>query len=304
LRIALLISVLLACACATASGRLEANRFQHELYPYSLFYAPGGNAEYPLGAHYTVENFEQRDQNHRYAKLGPDFTIDRTYRDESPAMVGREPFYDLLLSREQPKAKFWLRSVPLAKAEQAAALAAIAQQYADAAAKAGRAAPPFGLEEELKLPAPVELRELRSRACELSKREAVRLDFTLKNPAAAGSLNEPEWLYVSVVLVRTGYFARTHYPVLLLAGRSSSVASDPALERDFDRMLELLALGDKGQGLSMKGGTSCTNQPSSGPGQDPANPANGPAPDATSGDQRAPTLEVPIIQDEPAPAAP
>jgi hypothetical protein len=307
-----MLSVLLACACASAPGRLEANRFQHERYPYSLFYAPTGNAEYPLGAHYTVENFEWRDKRHRYAKLGPEFTIDRTYRDESPAMVGREPFYDLLLSREQPRAHFWLRSVPLAKAERDTALATLAQQYVDAISQAGRADAPFGLEAPLKLAAPVELRAVQTRACELSKREALRLDFTLQNPAAARSLNEPEWLHASVVIVRTGYFTRVNYPVLLLAGRTSAVANDPAIERDFDRMLELLALGDKGQGLTMKGGTSCTNQPSSGAaGTSPGNTesgaapaAPGPAPTATSGDQRGPTLEVPIIQDDAAPPAP
>jgi hypothetical protein len=304
-RIVLLHLALLLGACASAPGRLEANRFQHDVYPYSLFYAETGSAEYPLGAHYTVENFESRDGRHRYARLGPEFTIDRSYRDESPAMVGREPFYDLLLAREQPWARFWLRSVPLAKAERDTSLLTLAQRYVDAVAESGRATPPFGLEEPLKLAARVELREVTTRTCELSKREAVRLDFALQNPAAAHSLNEPEWLYVSLVIIRTGYYARTHYPVLLLAGRTAATARDDTLDRDFERLLDRLVLGDKGQGLSMKGGHTCgahAAETSGGADLPTAPGSEGAAPGAAGGELRGPALEVPVIQeDAPAP---
>jgi hypothetical protein len=300
-RLVLLLLTLLLGACASAPGRLEANRFQHEVYPYSLFYAETGSAEYPLGAHYTVENFESRDGRHRYARLGPEFTIDRSYRDESPAMVGREPFYDLLLARDQPWARFWLRSVPLAKAERDTPLLTLAQRYVDAAAESGRATPPFGLEEPLKVATRVELREVKTRSCELSKRDAVRLDFALQNPEAAHRLNEPEWLYVSLVIIGTGYYARTHYPVLLLAGRTAAAAHDETLDRDFERVLDRLVLGDKGQGLSMKGGHTCgaNAAESSGGAVTPAAPGReGSTPSAAGGELRGPALEVPIIEED------
>ncbi|HEX6244804.1 MAG TPA: hypothetical protein VFZ61_27985, partial [Polyangiales bacterium] len=204
MRIVLLLSLALTGACATSPGRLESNRFQNARYPYSLFYTEGGSAEYPLGAHYTVENFESRDGRHRYAKLGPDFVVERSYKDEQPNMVGQEPFYDLLLARDEPPVTFWLRSVPLRKADAEEQLGALTQRYLDAASKAGRPAAPFGVEAEPKESARAELRDVTWRPCELSKREAVRLDFSLKNPAAAHTLSQPEWLHASVVLVRSG----------------------------------------------------------------------------------------------------
>lgn len=290
---------LLLSACATGPGRLEANRFQHDTYPYSLFYTEGGRSEYPLGPHYTVENFYSPDGKHRHARLGGEFTIDRGYRDESPAVVGSESFYDLLLSREDPKARFWIRSVPLAAAEQGTALAALGQRYLEIVAKTGRAAAPFGLEREAE-PSPVQLRNVHTNTCELSKRAALRVDFELENPGAKRTLDEPEWRAVSVVLVQTGYFARRQYPVVMLVGRESAKADDPTLTRDFDRMLGLLALGDVGQGLTMKGGTTCGSE------QIAAQPQPAAAGAESSGSERTPDLEVPIIQEDamPAPESP
>jgi hypothetical protein len=296
LRIVLSLSILLALAsaCASSPGRLEPNRFQHARYPYSLFYAEGGSADHPLGAPYSVVNFVAQDGRHYYAKLGPDFTIERHYRDEQPAQVGREPFYDLLLKREQPEARFWLRSVPLAKADTDQPLGALAQRYLSAAAKAVQPAPPFGVEPEPEGGASTELTDVRVRACDLSKREAVRLDFALKNPAAVTTLSEPEKIYASVVLVRSGYLARDRYPVLVVAGKNSNVAADPTLEQDFDRMLDRLVLGDKFKGLSMKGGHSCGKQAPAGT----AEAGAGTAPASSGGDLRGPALEVPIVQEE------
>jgi hypothetical protein len=302
LRFALLICALLASACATAPGRLEANRFQHDVYPFALFYPDGGRAEYPLGPHYTVENFYSPDGHHRHPRLGGEFTIDRTYRDESPAVVASESFYDLLLSRDQPKARFWLRSVPLAQAEVSTTLATLSEQYLAAVAKAGRAAAPFGLEREAAANA-AHVRNVRNRPCELSKREALRVDFELENLGAERTLDEPAWRSVSVVLVHTGYFARVHYPVVMLVGRESDKADDPILTHDFDRMLGQLALGDKGLGLTMKGGTTCGSEGAQGALEPAQNAA--PAGPAGSGGERTPELEVPIIQeDAPADSAP
>ena len=296
MRIALSLSLSLAVtACASSPGRLETNRFQHELYPFSLFYGDGANAEHPLGADYTLENYEVREGPKFYAKLGPDFTIERAYRDQQPAVLGREPFYDLSLKRAQPQAQVWLRSVPLSPADAEQPLGVLAQRYVSAAQKSARPTPPFGVEAAPQVDAGAAAKDVHWRACELSKREAVRLDFALANPAAADKLNEPESFQTSVVLVRSGYFSHTRYPVLIVAGKSSPLANDAKLDADFDRMLELLVLGDKYKGLSMKGGHTCGKQA-------PATTAEagaGTAPGASSGDLRAPTLEVPIIQEDP-----
>jgi hypothetical protein len=294
-RLGLFVGLWLATGCATSPGRLEANRFQHEAYPYALFYADGGRAEYPLGPHYKLENFYSPDGRHRHARLGGEFTIDRTYRDESPAVVGNEAFYDLLFSRDEPNARFWLRTVPLAQADAGTALGTLSQRYLDAVAKSGRAAAPFGLEREADAH-PAELRNVRTFACELSKRAALRIDFELENPGAKRTLDEPEWRGVSVVLVQTGYFAREHYPVVLLVGRESDKPGDATLAHDFDRMLTQLALGDKGLGLTMKGGSTCTEEGPQAAAESPANPsATSPE---SSGGERTPELEVPIIQED------
>jgi hypothetical protein len=286
---------MLATGCATSPGRLEANRFQHDDYPYALFYRDGGRAEYPLGPHYTVANFYSPDGSHRHPRLGGEFTIDRTYRDESPAVVGNESFYDLLLTRDEPKARFWLRSVPLAKADAGTTLAALLPRYLDAVTKTGRAAAPFGLERVA--PAkPAQLRNVHTGACELSKREALRVDFELENPGAKRTLDEPEWRSVTVILVRSGYFARKDYPVVLLVGRESDKGQDAALTRDFDHMLSQLALGDVGRGLTMKGGTTCTSEGVAQAAQQ-AEGAAREGPDS-SGGERTPELEVPIIQED------
>jgi hypothetical protein len=173
----------------------------------------------------------------------------------------------------------------------------LAQRYLESVATSGRAAAPFGIEREAP-PAPAQLRNVRSSACELSKRPALRIDFELQNPGAARTLDEPDWRSVSVVLVQTGYFARRQYPVLLLVGRESAQADDPTLTRDFDRMLAQLALGDLGQGLTMKGGTSCGSAEIAAA----STPGEATTPVEGSGGERTPELEVPIIQEDAASA--
>jgi hypothetical protein len=290
---------LCVAACVTTSGRLEANRFQHAEYPYALFYVPLGRPESPLGPHYRLENFRSPDGHHLYARSGSGFTIARSYPDTSPPLVKREPFYDLLLSRDEPKAAFWLRSVPLRPEQGALPLATLAAQYLTEVARAGRVAVPMGVEARaVAAPRRAELRDPRQSPCELSKREALRLDFQVEDLSAARGSGGPSWKQGSVVLVRSGYLARDKYPVLLLAGRSSMPEASAQLEPDFDRMLQLLVLGDKGQGLSMKGGSSCGPASAGGPPETVAPPAESAPPANTT-----PELEVPIIQDDGAPPA-
>jgi hypothetical protein len=297
----LLVLSLCSAACVSASGRLEANRFQHGDYPYALFYAPYGRREAPLGPHYRLENYRSPDGRHIHPRSGTGYSITRTYPDTSPPLVQREPFYDLLLSRDQPKAAFWLRSVPLAPEQGALPLDQLADRYLVNVANTGRVAVTLGLEGDARSAQPAQLRSTNKRACELSKREALRLDFEVDAGAQLGQAGQaahaPDWKQGSVVLVRSGYLARGKYPVLLLAGRSSAAADAAALETDFDRMLSLLVLGDKGQGLSMKGGHSC--------GLHGASPSS--APDSAAGAREAPggelpqatpELEVPIIQED------
>jgi hypothetical protein len=306
-RASALVLVLCSSACVTSSGRLESNRFQHADYPYALFYAPYGRRETPLGPHYQLENFRSPDGRHIHPRSGTGYSITRTYPGTSPPLAQREPFYDLLFSRAQPEAAFWLRSVPLRPEQAGLALDQLADRYLGNAANAGRVAVTFGVEGDARSAHPAQLRVLQKRPCELSKRAALRLDFEVDvsgsapEQAAQGAANAraaagPVWKQGSVVLVQSGYLARSKYPVLLLAGRSSAPADAAALEPDFDQMLTLLVLGDEGQGLSMKGGHSCGF---AGAGPDAA-PGAADAASTGSGGEVAPPpeLEVPIIQEE------
>ena len=294
----LLAIALCSAACVASSGRLESNRFQHADYPYALFYSPYGKRETPLGPHYRLENYRSPDGSHLHPRSGTGFSITRSYPDTSPPLAQREPFYDLLLSRDQPKAAFWVRSVPLQVAQGALALDALADRYLLNVANSGRVAVTMGLEGDPHAARQYQVRTLHKRGCELSKREALRIDFEVED--AASPPGAPVWKRGSVVLVRSGYVARDKFPVLLLAGRSSAPEDAEALEPDFDRMLTQLVLGDKGQGLSMKGGHSCGL--SGGP--EPA-PAAAPPADGAGGETpTTPELEVPIIQEDAAEGAP
>jgi hypothetical protein len=297
----LLVLSLCSAACVTSSGRLESNRFQHADYPYALFYAPYGRREAPLGPHYQLENFRSPDGRHIHPRSGTGYSITRTYPDTSPPLAQREPFYDLLLSRDQPRAAFWLRSVPLRPEQAGLTLEQLAERYLGNVANTARVAATFGVEGDPRAAQPAQLRILQRRACELSKREALRIDFEVDagaaaQPGAPRTAAASDWRQGSVVLVRSGYLAREKYPVLLLAGRSSAAADAAVLEPDFDQMLQRLVLGDKGQGLSMKGGHTCQLSAAS------ASPAAGPAAvpsDGAGGEQPAtPELEVPIVQDD------
>ena len=284
-------------ACISATGRLEQNRFQHEIYPYALFYPPNGRAESPLGPHYTLENFRSPDGQHRYQKAGDGYTIERSYATDTPPSVQRELFYDLLFSRDTPQAAFWIRTVPLPEAERDRPLAELAQHYLDNVARLGRVAVPLGVEAAPSSNTRVQLRETGRVPCELSKREALRLDFEVENTRAVRSLNAPDWKAGTVVLIRSGYLARGKYPVLMLVGRSSAVKDTALLESDYDRLLQQLVLGDKGQGLSMKGGHSCHL---GGAATAPEEPVESATPPESSGGEHAPTpeLEVPTIQED------
>lgn len=296
----LLVLSLCSAACVTSSGRLESNRFQHADYPYALFYAPYGRPEAPLGPYYRLENYRTPDGRHMHPRSGTGYSITRTYSDTVPPLQQREPFYDLLLSRDQPKAAFWLRSVPLAPEQGSLPLDQLADRYLANVANTGRVAVTIGVEGDARSARPAQLRGASKRACELSKREALRLDFEVDAAGQAGQAGQaaraPDWKQGSVVLVRSGYLARGKYPVLLLAGRSSAPADAAALEPDFDRMLSLLVLGDEGQGLSMKGGHSCGLQDAI-----PRSPLvpGGSAREAQGGEAPpTPELEVPIIQED------
>jgi hypothetical protein len=301
LRIATLFWIVLVGACATSPGRLEANRFQHASYPYALFYTEGADAEYPLGRNYTLDNFYSPDGKHRHPRLGPEYTVERLYNDESPAMVGREAFYDLLLTREAPNVTLWVRSVPLPGADAEATLSELAQGYLNAVSGQARVAAPFGVERAEPAESPAELDETRSFACTLSGREALRVDFKLTNPEATRTITAPEAFYASVVLVRTGYLARERYPVLLLVGRSEPEPPGAVSERDFDRLLTQLVLGDEGQGLSLKGGHTCDEPRAS---AQPATTEAVPSDATTSGGEYGSGLEVPNVEEEPAEAVP
>jgi hypothetical protein len=251
--------LLLTGGCIRSTGRLDQNRFQHRDYPYAVFYTETyGRADAPLGPDWKVENFRFPDKRHAYPKADVGYTTLRGYdtnRDGQRDLTREEPFYDLLLAHARPSGALWLRTVPLSRADEQLDAAELAQRYVAAAEEQGRVAAAFGIELEA-LPGRSQLGA--GKACELSKRPAYRVDFTLPavtsgersahRPARAGS----------VVVVETPYRSQHDQRVVLIAGFSSSPEHTAELEPGFDKLLSRTVLGELHAGLSMKGGHTCT----------------------------------------------
>src|SRR4051812_33817060 len=96
----LVVTAASALACVPKQGRLESNRFQHQQYPYAVFYADEGHPEAPFGPGWQVENFAL-EQGRRYApKVTAEYTVRQTYDlngDGRGDFERVEALYDLLL---------------------------------------------------------------------------------------------------------------------------------------------------------------------------------------------------------------
>lgn len=251
------VSLLAVAACVHPTGRLDANRFQHRDYPYALFYAERGRPDAPLGPDWKVENFRAPDGHHLYPKAGVGYTALRGYdtnRDGKLDLSREELFYDLLLAHAKPSGAMWIRTVPLLHRDAALPLATLAAQYLTAATAQKRVAAAFGTELDTTLEASA--LPQNAVACEVSKHEAYRIDFTIEGtpprPGRPAPVRDG-----SVVLVRTPYRAAHDHPVLLLIGRAFAPGDHEALDHDFDRLLERVVLGELHGGLAMKGGHTC-----------------------------------------------
>lgn len=252
------------------AGRLEINRFQHDEYPYAVFYTPEGDPLRPLGGSWQVDNFSVEAGTNRYVpKQGPEYASERSYDVDgngTPEVVKREVFYDLLLDHAQKDATMWVRTVPVSAKDRDKDLKTLGERYVDSVARSGNVAVPFGAESPV---GPSGKRfvsqTLHAEGCTVSKREAHRVDFEIADVDQA-NIAQAHWKRASVVLVRTGYGHRvengngghTDYPVLMALGLSAKPEDFAALEGDFERLLKQTVLGDVGQGLSMNGETTCS----------------------------------------------
>lgn len=262
---------LVASGCMPKTGRLEINRFQHEEFPYAVFYAPEGSPVRPLGGEWQVDNFwVQPGPNGYLPKDGAEYISERRYDTDGngePETIAREPFYDLLLDHTQKDASLFVRTVPMAAKDKDKDLAVFAERYVEAVAGAGSIAVRFGAEGPVgSIERRYASRVLHSQTCTVSKREAYRVDFEVANVDQLQLSDRTRWKRGSVVLVRTGYGHRVRpaagaghadYPVLMLIGLAASPQDFASLEGDFERLLKQTVLGEVGKGLSMNGETTC-----------------------------------------------
>ncbi len=260
---------LAAGACVPKNGRLEINRFQHEEYPYAVFYLPDGDPVKPLGGDWRVSNFSVEPGNRYAAKKGPEYITERRYDttgDGQPDKTQYESFYDLLLDHAQQDASMWVRTVPIPPEDKDKALSVLADRYLEAVGSAGKVLVPFGVEAPTStVDKRFATRVFHSETCTVSKREAYRVDFEVADvdPLQVSSA-QARWQRGAVVLVRTGYGHRVtsasgyvDYPALMALGLSARPQDFAALAPDFERLLKQTVLGDVGQGLSMNGETTC-----------------------------------------------
>jgi hypothetical protein len=268
-RFAVISGILWLGACVSRTGRLEINRFQHEEFPYAVFYSPDGQPTAPLGGAWRLDNYAVPRGGDRYVeKQGPTYLVERRYDvdGDGRAEVGaREFFYDLLLEHAQVDAALWVRTVPIEPADRDKDLSVLARRYLDGAARTGTVAARFGLEQAAPERA-ASVQTLGESACSLSKRPAYRVDFALSPTPGADGAPAPARERGSVVLVRTGYLHRVKnprgmvadYPVIMLVGLSAQPQDFARLAPDFEVLLGRTVLGDRGQGLSMHGESTCT----------------------------------------------
>lgn len=269
LRVLLAVLALSSVACVKPNGRLESNRFQHDRYPYAMFYVEGGSAAAPLGAAFRVDNLITDVRGETRPKPGPEYEVERLYDldgDSKPELTRTEEKYDLRLESTSKDATIWLRSVPLATADRDKDLNVLAQRYLDVAASMGSVVVPFGTEQVSSSGHRVASRVLGQSACTVSKRPAQRVDFELANvdPSQAEGAR---WKRAAIVFVRTGYdevvsiereqYRPVAYPVLLMIGLVAKPEDFENLNSTLDLVLSRTVLGDVGQGLSMNGETTC-----------------------------------------------
>ena len=294
---------LLAAACMPQAGRLESNRFQHERYPYAVFYPKGASRSAPFGAAWRVENLNAA-SSRTGTKHGDAYTLNRVYdlNDDGRGDFERlEPRYDLLLENTTQDAAMWLATVPLAQKESDTQLPELAARYVRAMAASGELVPEFGPESTVPpAQSSAVLRIDGQKPCSLSKREALRVDASFDQQGAQRA--------TTLTFVRTGYTDRVYdgasgsgrYPVLMVVGIMAHSDKRRALEPDYESLLDHTVLGDKGLGLSLNGEHTCSADSA------PAAASSGgetptPTP-AAEGDLRPEDVLQPMPKDEAAPA--
>jgi hypothetical protein len=281
-----LMLVLSGVSCVPASGRLEANRFQHQRYPYAVFYSDTQHRDAPFGPNWRIDHGAERPEP-TTSKTGGRYALNRVYDlngDGRGDFERLEQRYDLLLENTQQDATLWLATFPLAEREAGTNLSGIARHYAEAMGAQGELVPDFGPEKNVS-PASSDARTevANERSCELSKRESLRVDVTFTRASDRRT--------AALVFVRTGYEERVFdganghakYPVIMVIGNMAHADKRAALEPDFQSFLDHTVLGDQGLGLSMKGENTCGSahiEASAGSEQKPVtNPAEEPTPE-------------------------
>lgn len=266
-----LASVLTGATCVPNQGRFEQNRFQHETYPYAVWYGTGATPAEVLGSDWRVDNFYATDGSTtpNAAKTGPEHEVRRSYDtngDGSYESQRDEPFYDLLLKHRKRDAALWIRSVPIEFSDASKDLSVFAARYLDAVAGSGSVVVRFGADGPAGL---IErrfaARKLAAKECSVTDKPAYRMDFEVANVDQVQLTPDARWSRGSLVIAGPGYTntvtaangTQVHYPVLILIGLSASPEDYPALEPELDRLLSQLVLSDRMQGLPLKGKHTC-----------------------------------------------
>jgi hypothetical protein len=259
---------LLAFGCVPKSGRIESNRFQHQRYPYAVFFDEPVDPAAPFGKAWRVDNLTESAREGA-VKSGDAYTLNRVYdlnEDGRGDFERLEQRYDLLLEHRSDNAAMWIATFPLAERALPAAsgdtgaLGALASRYATTMAAQGELAPAFGPESSEAPAGTAQASIEHVRACSLSEREALRADVAFAKNGEQRS--------ATIVMVRTGYLDRVtdgangagRYPVFMVVGVMARPEQRPALEGEFQRLLDHTVLGDQGMGLSMHGVNTCGSQ--------------------------------------------
>jgi hypothetical protein len=265
-----LVTVVLA-ACAARQAPASAPRFESQRYPYAVYYDGGILGLFgPPTWRITSHDFDGKSLA---PKHGITFDVKRSYdvdADGSAEGEYTEPFYEVALAHRTKDAKMWLRMVPLSPRDHGVALAALADRYVACAAGMGSPVVLFGVERAACAGQRFATRGLGTRACTLSGKEALLVDFEVANVGPERVSETTQWTRARVAIVRTGYEhvlieaqhqKKAAFPVLMLAGVTPRPDDFATLSRDFDRFLSQVALSPKDGPIPAEGGHTCQAPP-------------------------------------------
>lgn len=245
----LILLVVMGCATQKA-GKFGSAYYQHGEHPYVIWYA---SHNLLMGPDWQVDNFGLV-RGVAQPKTKGAYSMVRGYdtNNDGQADLRRdEQVYDVLLDHIAMDAELWVRTVPIDTLDSRKQLRAFAERYVRNASGAGTVAVPFGAGVVISVERRFATRVIGEKDCTVADKQAYRVDFEVANVDELKLSESARWSRGSLVIVRAGFgrnlrrvrASKVTFPVLMLVGASATPRDYPAIERQFERLLDNIAVG-------------------------------------------------------------